>query len=295
MVLKTFRTHSQVNLLKPGERRFATQFIMLDRLRNSKESVIKCYIDPVLAESVSKKAPSYKELFQTAKDLIFDPQFWLDVNYLYAILEPIIKLLRLSDNSSKIPVGFVGVIYHQFYSFTINVANFTYRNRIHRSDMIKLVNDRWVQLHSPLHSAGFCVHPAYQGYDQHTNQDVWKDFLDVIDRWCDFETKKSILSQYSKYREKRGLFCSDLALVVFNIKDDDPIAWWSNLGCEVPELQAFATKVLSQSVSASPCETNWSLYDWIVNKKRNRLTPDKQRDLVYINVSLRFVKNFSSI
>ena len=80
---------------------------------------------------------------------------------------------------------------------------------------------------------------------------MWKDFLDVIDRWCDFETKKSILSQYSKYREKRGLFCSDLALVVFNIKD--PIAWWSNLGCEVPELQAFATKVLSQSVSASPC------------------------------------------
>ena len=139
------------------------------------------------------------------------------------------------------------------------------------------------------------VHPAYQGYDQHTNQDVWKDFLDVIDRWCDFETKKSILSQYSKYREKRGLFCSDLALVVFNIKDDDPIAWWSNLGCEVPELQAFATKVLSQSVSASPCETNWSLYDWIVNKKRNRLTPDKQRDLVYINASLRFVKNLSSI
>ena len=155
MVLKTFKTHSQVNLLKPGETRFATQFIMLDRLRNSKESVIKCYIDPVLAESVSKKAPSYKELFQTAKDLIFDPQFWLDVNYLYAILEPIIKLLRLSDNSSKIPVGFVGVIYHKFYLFTINVANFTYRNRIHRSDMIKLVNDRWVQLHSPLHSAGF--------------------------------------------------------------------------------------------------------------------------------------------
>ena len=35
MVLKTFRTHSQVNLLKPGETRFATQFIMLNRLRNS--------------------------------------------------------------------------------------------------------------------------------------------------------------------------------------------------------------------------------------------------------------------
>ena len=42
----------------------------------------------------------------------------------------------------------------------------------------------------PLHSVGFCVHPAYQGYDQHTNQDVWKEFLDVMDTWCDGAKKE---------------------------------------------------------------------------------------------------------
>ena len=54
---------------------------MLDRLENCKESLIKCYIDPTLADSVSQKTDSYKELFNFAKDLIFDPNFWVDVDY----------------------------------------------------------------------------------------------------------------------------------------------------------------------------------------------------------------------
>ena len=72
---------------------------------------------------------------------------------------------------------------------------------------------------------------------------------------------------------------------------DNPIAWWSNFGYEVPRLhlQAFAIKVLSQCVTASPCETNWSLYEWIVNKRRNRLSVEKQKNLVYVNANLRFV------
>ena len=31
-------------------------------------------------------------------------------------------------------------------------------------------------------------------------------------------------------------------------------------------------------------------YDWVINKKRNCLTVDKQRDLIYVNESLRLMK-----
>ena len=48
-------TYSKLYLLKTGETRFATQFIMLNILENCKESLIKCYIDPTLADSVSQK------------------------------------------------------------------------------------------------------------------------------------------------------------------------------------------------------------------------------------------------
>ena len=81
----------------------------------------------------------------------------------------------------------------------------------------------------------------------------------VMDTWCDGATKKKILSQYPFYREKRGLFSTDAASS-FSQDFDDPVSWWSNFGCEVPELQNFTMKALSQSTSASPCETNWCLY-----------------------------------
>ena len=105
-----------------------------------------------------------------------------------------------------------------------------------------------------------------------------------MDTYCDGATKKKILSQFTFYREKRYLFFTDAA---FSQDFDDPVSWWSNFGCEVPELQSLAMKALSQSTSASSCETSWSLYDWVINKKRNRLTVDKQGDLIYVNPSLR--------
>ena len=147
--------------------------------------------------------------------------------------------------------------------------------------MVSLANKRWLELHSPLHSVGFCVHPAYQGYDQHTNQDVWKEFLDVMDTWYDGATKRKILSQYTFYQEKRGSFSTDAASS-FSQDFDDPVSWWSNFGCEVPGLQNFVMKALSQSTSTSPCETNWSLYDWVINKKRNRLTVDNSCETLSI-------------
>ena len=113
-------------------------------------------------------------------------------------------MLRFSDNSLNIPVGFICVIYYKYYLFTLKLSNFAFRNRNHKSDMVSLANKRWLELHSPLHSVGFCVHPAYQGYDQHTNQDVWKEFLDVMDTWCDGAKKEEdTFAVYVLPREKR--------------------------------------------------------------------------------------------
>jgi hypothetical protein len=115
---------------------------------------------------VTQKAEGYKELFQSSKALVFDPSFWKDVDYLHGIMEPIMVLLRLSDNNNKVPIGFVGLIYHKYYTFTIHVRNHSYRNRNQKNDIVKLVDDRWNELHSPLHSAGFCLHPLYQVFHQ---------------------------------------------------------------------------------------------------------------------------------
>ncbi len=66
-------------------------------------------------------------------------------------------------------------------------------------------------------------------------------------------------------------------------------------GSKCPELQSVAQKVLSQISCASVCERNWSTYDFIHNKKRNRLQPDRANDLVEVFSNLRLISKVNNI
>ena len=47
--------------------------------------------------------------------------------------------------------------------------------------------------------------------------------------------------------------------------------------------------------SSSAAERNWSTYDFIHSKKRNRLTEAKARDLVYVHSNLRLLKCIEAV
>ncbi|XP_057415191.1 uncharacterized protein LOC130710356 [Lotus japonicus] len=49
----------------------------------------------------------------------------------------------------------------------------------------------------------------------------------------------------------------------------------------------MAIRILSQTCSASGCERNWSIFEHIHSKKRNRLEHHKLNDLVYVRYNLR--------
>ena len=58
-------------------------------------------------------------------------------------------------------------------------------------------------------------------------------------------------------------------------------------GSDTPNLQRAATRLLSQCVSSSGCERNWSTFAFIHTKLRNRLSYSKLHDLVFVNYNLR--------
>lgn len=47
--------------------------------------------------------------------------------------------------------------------------------------------------------------------------------------------------------------------------------------------------------SSSAAERNWSTYDFIHSKKRNKLTDARARDLVYVHSNLRLVDKISAV
>ena len=71
------------------------------------------------------------------------------------------------------------------------------------------------------------------------------------------------------------------------------VKWWEQYGDDTPELKAFAVKVLGLTCSASACERNWSTYNQVHTKRRNRLNTQRMNDLVYIMYNKKLKQKFN--
>ena len=73
-------------------------------------------------------------------------------------------------------------------------------------------------------------------------------------------------------------------------KDMPSYLWWDQHGAAVPELQAVARMILAQPGSASICERINSEFEFIKDRRRNRLSHDKADKLVALFHNLRLLK-----
>ncbi len=73
----------------------------------------------------------------------------------------------------------------------------------------------------------------------------------------------------------------------------DPKSWWVNYGASAPLLQSIALKLLVQPSSSSCSERNWSTYSFVHSAKRNKMTPKRAEDLVFIHSNLRLLSRRS--
>ncbi|KAF7812715.1 Dimer_Tnp_hAT domain-containing protein [Senna tora] len=74
----------------------------------------------------------------------------------------------------------------------------------------------------------------------------------------------------------------------------EPREWWIMYGSSTPLLQNLALKLLSQPCSSSCCERNWSIYSFIHSVRRNKITPKRAEDLVFVHTNLRLLSRQSS-
>ena len=65
--------------------------------------------------------------------------------------------------------------------------------------------------------------------------------------------------------------------------------WWQSYGASVPDLQKFATLVLSQPSSASICERINGEFGFVKDPRRNRLRHEKAAKLVGLFHNLRLI------
>ncbi|KAH6775320.1 hAT dimerization domain-containing protein / transposase-like protein [Perilla frutescens var. hirtella] len=151
-------------------------------------------------------------------------------------------------------------------------------------EAFKIIDHRWeCQLHRPLHAAGYFLNSSiyYKDPEQVSCPEVEDGLYECIKRLSpNTDVEDLIIDEMDAYKNACGLFGKEVA--IRNRTKKSPAAWWSCFGSTSSNLKSFAIKVLSLTCSATGCERNWSVFEHLHTKKRNRLSQARLNDLVYV-------------
>ncbi|GAU36121.1 hypothetical protein TSUD_374840 [Trifolium subterraneum] len=155
----------------------------------------------------------------------------------------------------------------------------------------EIIDKRWdKQLHRPLHAAGYYLnHGMHYSPTFKADFEVKEGMYECLKRMVGNRDERiKIDAQLEEFKSKAGMFGGELAICA--LKTKTPAQWWESYGDTCPELQRFAIRILSLTCSSSGCERNWSAFERVHTKKRNRLKQKTMNDVVFVMVNSRLDK-----
>ncbi|CAL9764066.1 unnamed protein product [Musa acuminata subsp. burmannicoides] len=264
-------------LVRHGVTRFATSFLTLQSVHRQKHTLRNMFTSEKWVTSKWAKEAKGKR----AADIILMPSFWNHVVYILKVMGPLVRVLRLVDNENKPAMGY---IYEAMDRAKETIKRSFNENEEKYEKIFTIIDERWnCQLHRPLHAAGYYLNPEFfykiksVGFDAEVLSGLYQCVARLVPS---IEVQDKIIHELSLYKNAEGLF--GIPIAVRSRTTTSPAEWWSLFGNSTPNLQKFAVKVLSLTCSASGCERNWSVFEHIHSKRRNRLEHQRLHDLVYI-------------
>ncbi|XP_021317337.1 uncharacterized protein LOC8055100 isoform X1 [Sorghum bicolor] len=282
-------------IVRPGVTRFASTFLTLNSILEKKDQLRKMVVHnrwDSLRDVKSKKG-------KDATAIVFNPTFWKDVKLTVSVFEPLVKVLRLVDGDVKPSMGFV---YGEILKAKKEIKESLGNNESRFKEVIAVVDKKMKgRLDSPLHLTTYLLNPHYSYanpaiFDEPT---ITEGFISCVETFYYHDEDKQDQAAHvdlRKFQNREGPFSKKLARTFQNF-DYNPgrASWWRLYGTEVPALQKMATRILSLTSSASGCERNWSGFEAIHTKKRNRLTTTRLNKLVYIQLNSKLLSKREKI
>ncbi|RWR95166.1 HAT dimerization domain-containing protein isoform 2 [Cinnamomum micranthum f. kanehirae] len=207
------------------------------------------------------------------------------MQYVRKSVDPIVQVLQKVDTAEGLPMP---SIYHDMYR-----AKFAIK-AIHGDDERKygpfwcVIDNHWNSLfHHPLYMAAYFLNPSYRyRSDFISHPEVIRGLNECIVRLePDNGRRISASMQISEFVSAKADFGTELAMSTRT--GLHPASWWQQHGINCLELQRIATRILSQTCSSFGCEHNWSTFDQIHSRRRNRLSQKRLNDLIYVHYNLR--------
>ncbi|OVA16657.1 zinc finger protein [Macleaya cordata] len=205
--------------------------------------------------------------------------------YVRNSVDSILQVLQKADTDEGLSMP---SIYNDMYRAKLAIK------AIHGDDLRKygpfwsVIDNHWSSLfHHPLYVAAYFLNPSYRYRpDFVAHPEVIRGLNECIVRLePDNGRRISASMQISDFVSAKADFGTELA--VSTRMELDPAAWWQQHGINCLELQRIAIRILSQTCSSFGCQHNWSTYDQIHSKRRNRLARKRLNDLIYVHYNLR--------
>jgi hypothetical protein len=183
-----FRGKFALDLLKPRDMRFATNFIMLDRMLEVKEALQELVVGREWREWNGKS--NHSDDGDKVKDCVLRSEFWKNLEEVLALTKGTVALLRECDRG----VPIVGKVYVAMFNCeqeleAMRDSTLEYCPRIKVSTQkyahVHAIWEKcWEMLHSDMHAVGYVLDPEYQSPDngQHSNVEVMQGFHNIVEK-----------------------------------------------------------------------------------------------------------------
>ncbi|XP_021803759.1 uncharacterized protein LOC110748023 [Prunus avium] len=248
-LMRSFTKNKEI--IRPAITRFVTSYLTLQSIYKQKQPLQAMFSS---REWHNGPFVQHNESIRARSTILYDVNFWSHVAFCIKSVTLLVSVLREVDSEERPAMGFIYELMDvakEKIAFNCGKVERRYK------PIWRRIDERWgPQLHQPLHAAGYYLNPQLRYEETFSNaEEVRKGLEDCMSRMLSFE---------------------------------DP-NWWKRFGRDTPELTKFAIRVLSLTCSASGCERNWSTFEQIHTKKRNRLEHQKLNALVYVKYNTPIV------
>ncbi|VFQ93966.1 unnamed protein product [Cuscuta campestris] len=236
---------------------------------------------------------SATEAGKRVSDIIFSSSFWATVEDSLRATHPLLLVLRIVDADEK-PAMPELLLAMDLAKSKITHALQAKPTKLRK--VMEIIENRWEdQMGVNLYSAALFLNPS-KYFDLKKKDAIAAShhrmiFNDVLEKIIPDESLQGkLMDQVTQYDKLRGSFAKQLA--INQQKTKSPIDWWDAFGGFTIELQTLAKRIIGLCCTSSGCKRNWSTFEHIHSKKRNRLEHKRLNDLVFIKYNRRIATRF---
>ncbi|KAF1893456.1 hypothetical protein Lal_00001934, partial [Lupinus albus] len=189
-------------------------------------------------------------------EVVMNTRFWNDCAIIINIVAPLIRLLRIVDADERPSLPYV---YDGMCRARKTIKNVFMNKKSLYKPYTRIIKQRWdKQLRKKLHCAAYFLNPTF--------------YYDKVD----------LMFYKPKLPQARLIFSNKVASIMIKL-EVLAIQWQLKLA---PMVSQLAIKILSQTLYSSGCERNWSVFERIHTRTRNKLEHKRLNDLFYVHYHL---------